>query len=478
MKRRQFLQTAGREALAFSMMLRSGLSVARKPNILIVLCDDLGYGDLAIFGHPTIRTPNLDQMAEEGQKWTNFYAAAPVCTPSRAGLMTGRLPIRSGMCDDKSRVLFPDSTGGLPAEEITIAQKLREQGYFTACVGKWHLGHLPQYLPTSKGFDYYYGIPYSNDMDFVVPKERRDSWKPADRKKVFEQPSTEYFNVPLMRNREVVERPADQSTITRRYTAETIRLIEENRARPFFLYLAHNLPHVPLFRSEEFSGRSRRGIYGDVVEEIDSGVGKIFRTLRQRGLADNTLVIFTSDNGPWLTYREHGGSAGLLREGKGTTWEGGMREPAIFWWPGRIQPGIVRGIASTLDVFATLCALSGARLPRDRVMDSFDLGGVLFRGESSPRQTMFFYRDTKLYAVRKAGFKAHFLTKDDYGPDKTEAPHDPPLLYDLGRDPSEQLDVAKGHPDVIADIRAETKRHVKTIKPVKNQLAERTGRPS
>jgi len=227
------------------------------PNIVVVFADDLGYGDLGCFGHPTIRTPNLDQMAREGMRFTQFYAAASVCTPSRAALLTGRLPIRSGMCSDQKRVLFPNSAGGIPASEITLAEALKTKGYATGCIGKWHLGHLPPYLPTSNGFDSYFGIPYSNDMDRV-----------ADRKlgrKIFWDPKVEYWNVPLMRDTKIVEQPANQTTITQRYAQEAVQFIKANAKQPFFLYLAHNLPHVPLFRSPKFVGRSSRGLYGDVV---------------------------------------------------------------------------------------------------------------------------------------------------------------------------------------------------------------------
>ena len=313
----------------------------KKPNVIIIFCDDLGYGDLGTFGHPTIKTPNLDRLANEGQKWTNFYAAASVCTPSRAGIMTGRYPIRSGMCSDKRRVLFPDSAGGLPQSEVTIARALKHVRYNTACIGKWHLGHLPQYLPTKHGFDYYFGIPYSNDMDAVRKLKREDH----------RHPHYENYNVPLMRNEEIIERPANQNTITKRYSEEAVQFIKENRDKPFFIYLAHNLPHIPLFTSEKFKDTSARGLYGDVVEEIDSGVGKIMDTLKQESLDKNTLVVFTSDNGPWLVFNEHGGSAGLLKEGKGMTWEGGMREPTVFYWKGKINPAVVSDIGSTLDLF-------------------------------------------------------------------------------------------------------------------------------
>lgn len=431
-----------------------------KPNIVVIFCDDMGYGDLGVFGHPTIQTPNLDRMAAEGQKWTSFYAAAPVCTPSRAALMTGRLPVRSGMCSETRRVLFPESSGGIPADEILLPEVLKAQGYATACVGKWHLGHLPQYLPTRNGFDYYYGIPYSNDMD-------RDQSVPAE--KAFNSATSENFNVPLMRNEEIIERPADQTTITRRYTEEAVAYIRANKEKPFFLYLAHNLPHIPLFRSPAFEGKSRRGLYGDVIQEIDWSVGQVLDTLRNEGLAENTLVLFTSDNGPWLPHKLQAGSAGLLRGGKGGTCEGGMREPAIFWQPGTIAPGVVAEMGSTLDVFATACALSGAALPADRVMDSHDLSPALYGTGPSPRTTMFYYRDTTVYAVRQGPFKAHFQTRDDYG-DATVTSHNPPILYNVEQDPGEHFDVSADHPEAIASIQAELAAHNAALVRGKDQL--------
>ncbi|MHC4722418.1 MAG: sulfatase family protein, partial [Planctomycetota bacterium] len=296
MNRRNFLKTLckGTAAAALANYSTAPLFAADKkkpPNIVVIFADDLGYGDLGSFGHPTISTPNLDRMAAEGMKFSQFYSAAPVCTPSRAALLTGRLPIRNGMCSDRRRVLFPNSAGGLPETEITIASALKTAGYATCCIGKWHLGHLSRFLPTRHGFDYYYGIPYSNDM------------KPC----------------PLMRNEETIEVPADQTTLTRRYTEQALQFIQKNKHKPFFLYFPHTFPHIPLFASRNFKDTSLRGLYGDVVEELDWSVGKILDSLHKNHLAENTLVFFTSDNGPWLIMDLRGGSAGLLRGGKGST---------------------------------------------------------------------------------------------------------------------------------------------------------------
>lgn len=439
---------------------------AEKPNIVVIFCDDLGYGDIGAFGHPTIRTPELDRMAAEGQKWTSFYAAASVCTPSRAGLLTGRLPVRSGMCSDKRRVLFPDSTGGIPESEILIAEALKAQGYATAAVGKWHLGHLPEFLPTRNGFDSYFGIPYSNDMDLAPGAKYLEAMA---------SPKIEYFQVPLLRKEEEIERPADQATITRRFTEEATKFIREHKDGPFFLYLAHSMPHVPLFSSDDFVDHSRRGLYGDVIEEIDWSVGQVLQTLRDEGLAKNTLVVFTSDNGPWLTFKQQGGSAGLLRGGKGGTFEGGMRVPTVFWWPGTVAPGVVADMGSTLDLFATACALSGAKMPADRIMDSYDLSPVL-RGEGpSARKDMFFYRGAQVFAVRRGPFKAHFQTQGEYGGPKLQI-HETPLLYHLDHDPSEQYDVAADHPEAIEEIRALLAAHNDALVRGEDQLAGRTAK--
>ncbi len=436
-------------------------ATSTKPNFVVIFTDDLGYGDLSCYGNPTIKTPNLDKMAAEGQKWTSFYVAANVCTPSRAALLTGRLPVRNGMEGEKRRVLFPDSDGGLPAQEKTIPKILKETGYSTAAIGKWHLGHLKPYLPTSHGFDSYYGIPYSNDMD-------RNPAINAIEAAI--NPKIETYQVPLMRNTEVIEKPADQNTITKRYTQEAVKFISANKQKPFFLYVAHSLPHIPLFASPEFRGKSDRGLYGDVIEEIDWSVGQILAALKKEGLDKNTYVVFTSDNGPWALYKEQGGSAGSLYGNKGTSYEGGVRVPAIFWAPGKIKPAIITQMGSTLDLLPTLSKLAGAKLPTDKTLDGYDLTPVLKEGKASPRKEMFYYHGAKLFAVRKGDYKLYFLKNNPIGyPEKIEK-LETYQLFNLQQDPSEKYDVAANNPEIIKDLEALAQKHQATVEPVKSNL--------
>lgn len=454
-------------ALAYAFPVSDAFAQkAPSPNFIIIFTDDQGYGDLGCFGHPTISTPNLDRMAAEGQKWTSFYVAANVCTPSRAALMTGRLPIRSGMFSDKRRVLFPDSDGGLPQSEITIARHLKKKGYRTAAIGKWHLGHLPAYLPTSHGFDSYLGIPYSNDMDRV---------NDVDRDEAFARPKIEYFQVPLMRDTTVIQRPADQNTIVKRYTEEAIKIIKESKKAPFFLYMAHSLPHVPLFASKDFLGTSERGLYGDVIEEIDWSVGQILATLKKEGLDKNTYVVFTSDNGPWAVFNEQGGSAGLLFGNKGTSYEGGVRVPTIFWGPGRVKPGVISGMGSTLDLLPTFGKLAGIPLPTDRIYDGYDLSEVLHKGAASPRDEMYYYHGSHLFAARKGAYKLVYYQNNPLGyPEKLEklAKYQ---LFNLLHDPSEKYDLADEHSEVVREIEAMVARHREKATPAATHLEKRIG---
>ena len=427
----------------------------RMPNFIILFADDLGYGDLSSYGHPSIRTPNLDAMAEQGQRWTDFYVASPVCSPSRGALLTGKLPNRSGLYGRRSQVLFPNQTGGISDENTTIAEALRELGYATGIVGKWHLGARPEHLPTRHGFDYWFGLPYSNDMDWA--NERG-----AD---AYFSPRIEYWNVPLMQSQsvgqeyhdEILERPANQATLTRRYTQHAQEFIHRHSDQPFFLFVPYTMPHTPLFAGPEFAGTSLAGRYGDVIEEIDWSVGEIRRSLEDAGVAQDTLVVFTSDNGPWLTMRNDRGSAGPLRDGKGTTFEGGIRVPGVMWWPGSLQPGVVRDIGSAMDLFPTMLALAGGAT--DDILDGVDLSGTLLRGEPGQREVLAHYRAGELFALRKGPYKIHLITQGAYGlgPERTE--HETPLLYHLGADPGESWDLAAERPEILAGMMEAVREH-------------------
>ncbi len=464
--------------LLLSYMAQPLAAEPDQPNIIILFADDLGYGDLASYGHPYIRTPNLDELAAQGQRWTDFYVAAPVCSPSRGALLTGKLPNRTGLYGRQINVLFPNDTVGMPAAEVTLAEALKAQGYATAIVGKWHLGDAPEVYPTRHGFDYWYGLPYSNDMEWVgVPafeqllllsaqgKMAELQQEIAARQAKYFDPKIEYWNVPLIISKrlndgfsdEIIERPTDQRTLTRRYTEEAVGFIERSKAAPFLLYLPYTMPHTPIFRSEAFAEKSLGGRYGDVIEELDWSVGQIVSKLKALNLEEKTLVIFTSDNGPWLTMKQHGGTAGLLQQGKGTTFEGGMRVPAIFWRPGVIEPAVISTIGSTLDIYETALALAGA--PATVNGDGVDLTNTLHHGTASPRDELPYYRAGELYAYRKGPYKLHLISEGAYGLPPEKTVHTEPLLYHLGDDPAEQFDIARQYPQVVADLIQTISRH-------------------
>jgi arylsulfatase A-like enzyme len=416
----------------------SGDREATPPNFVLIFVDDVGYGDLGSFGHPTIRTPVLDRMAAEGIKLTSFYAASPACSPSRIALLTGRYPIRTGLVN----VLGPDETGGIAAHEITLAEALQELGYRTAAIGKWHLGAVPGHFATEHGFDSYYGLLYSNDM--IRP------WVGTDRP------------LELYRDTLPIEHPVDQSTLTLRYTQEAVRFIRQSQDQPFFLYLAHTMAHVPLHRSGAFAGKSKGGLYGDVIEELDWSVGQVLDALAETGVAGNTLVVFTSDNGPWNQMPNRmfagdmikpwdAGTTGPLRGTKATTYEGGMRVPFVARWPGRIPAGQVSGeLATTMDLYTTFLGLAGAAVPADRPVDGRDIWPLLAGSAGSPHDYFYYMYPARLEGVRDAEWKLR-VARDADGAVVTE-------LYDMASDPYERFDVAAAHPEVVARLRAALER--------------------
>lgn len=408
------------------------------PNIILFFCDDLGYGDLGNYGHPTIRTPNLDRMAAQGVKFTSFYSGSPACTASRYALLTGRYPVRSGF----PWVLVPNSSRGIHPKEWTIAEGLKEAGYATGIFGKWHLGNTKhEFLPLQNGFDEYLGLPYSNDM--LPPR---------------------WGEIPLMEGNDTLEVSPDQSLLTKRYTERAIEFIQKNKEAPFFVYMPYAMPHLPLHPGADFAGKSKRGRYGDVVEEIDWSVGEVWKTIEAMGLSENTLLVFTSDNGPWIIKNEKGGSSGLLRDGKGSTWEGGMRVPGIAVWKNKIKAQTVcNQRASTLDLYHSFLKIAGQELPK-HIVDGEDISDWL-SGKLEPndlRKTAYFYYGPKtLHAVRKGAWKLHVKTSSQTGKDYFDGKL--PLLFNVETDPSEQYELSEKHPEIVADLMKEIDKHQQTI---------------
>jgi arylsulfatase A len=414
----------------------------RPPNFVIVYSDDQGYADVGCYGAKGFATPNLDRLAREGVRFTDFYVAQAVCSASRTALLTGCYPNRVGILG----ALGPQAKHGLHAGEKTIAEILKARGHATAIYGKWHLGHHPPFLPTRHGFDEYFGLPYSNDM-----------WP--------RHPTMKFPPLPLIEGEKVIAENPDQNQLTTWYTERAVRFIGRNKDRPFFLYVPHAMPHVPLHVSDKFRGKSRQGLYGDVIMELDWSVGQILAALAEHGLDEQTLVLFASDNGPWLSYGDHAGSAGPLREGKATAWEGGVRVPCLARWPGRIPAGTVcREPAMTIDVLPTLAKLAGAALP-DHPIDGLDIWPLLAGrpGAKSPHEAFYFYWNRELQAVRSGRWKLHFPHEyrtlagppgsggkpGPYQSARTEL-----ALYDLEAEAGETTDVAAKHPDVVARLKA------------------------
>jgi len=433
----------------------SSLTAADKPNFVIIFADDQGYGDLGCFGSTKIKTPHIDRMAKEGRKFTNFLVASPVCTPSRAALLTGCYPKRVGM---HQHVLFPSSKKGLNPTEHTIADHLKSQGYATACFGKWHLGHHPETLPQQNGFDTYFGIPYSNDMNHPdnkgKPKGGADGmdilWKDPES-------TLTKWKTPLMENEKIVELPVDQRTVTRRYTDKAVDFIKTNKDKPFFVYLPHSMPHIPLYVPDEVRDPDPQNAYTNVIEHIDAEVGRVMDTIRELGLSENTYVIYTTDNGPWLQFKNHGGSAGPLREGKGTTFEGGQRVPCVMWGPGRIPAGTeCDEIVGTIDMMPTIASLTGKELPKDRKIDGVDVS-MLLEGETSkaPRQVFLYYTSRgDLEGIRNGKWKLLVKKPRRRGRQPQDAPAPKPeiMLFDLSKDIGEKNNLAKEHPDRVEQL--------------------------
>ncbi len=409
------------------------------PNIIVIFTDDQGWADIGVNGAEGFETPNLDRMAAEGVRFTDFYVAQPVCGASRCALLSGCYPNRVGILGAPG----PGSRIGINSNEMLISELLKQKEYATAIFGKWHLGDHKNFLPLQHGFDEYYGLPYSNDMWPFHPETDR------------------FPKLPLIEGNEIIEYNPDQSQLTRDYTFRAMKFIETNHQRPFFLYLAHSMPHVPLFVSDNFKGKSKRGLYGDVIMEIDWSVGRIMSSLRRFNLTENTLIVFASDNGPWVSYGDHAGSAEPLREAKGTTWDGGVRTPCLMRWPGTLPAGhVCDEPAMTIDILPTVAGITGTRLPNHPI-DGRDIFSLMTNapGAKSPHETLFFYWGKNLEAVRSENWSLHLphayrtLNGRPGGrngmPVKYDQGRTELALFDLSQDVGQQRDVSKQNPEVL-----------------------------
>ena len=453
MKPANFLKACVLSAFLFA----AGSLHAAKPNFVIIFTDDQGYGDLSCFGSKTIKTPNIDRIAKEGRKFTSFMVASPVCTPSRAALLTGCYPKRVGM---HQHVLFPASTKGLNAKEHTIADHLKGQGYATACFGKWHLGHHKETLPTANGFDTYFGIPYSNDMNHPDNKGKpRSGWQGMDILWADPESTLTKWKTPLYEDEKIVELPVDQRTITRRCTQKSIDFIKANKDKPFFIYLPHSMPHIPLYVPDEVRDPDPKRAYINTIEHIDAEVGRLLKTLDDLKLVDNTYVIYTTDNGPWLPFRHHGGSAGPLRDGKGTTFEGGQRVPCVMRGPGIPASSVCDELTGTIDLLPTIAAITGKPLANERKIDGMDVS-ALWKGtkEKSPRKEFIYYTSRgDLEGLRSGKWK--LLVKKpranrraNANQQKNRAPQ--VFLFDLKADVGEQNNLVEAKPAMVKKLKA------------------------
>ncbi len=459
---RMFIAASFIQFLAIGLMAqdanRGGVSTGdraasqRATNFIIIFCDDMGYADIGPFGAKGYQTPHLDRMAREGMKFTDYYVGRSFCTPSRAALLTGCIPTRVGIGGN----FGPKSTTGLNPDEMTIAEVLKQKGYATACFGKWHLGHKPKFLPPSQGFDEFFGIPYSNDMW---------PYHPGVRNLPMEQRLERWPHLPLYEGLKVINPQVmaeDQIHFTTQFFNRAVKFIDGNHDKPFFLYLPSPQPHVPLFVSEKYKDKTKRGLYGDVISEIDWGVGQIFDALQKNGIDENTCVVFTSDNGPWLSYGDHGGSATPLREGKGTNFEGGFRVPCLMRWPGKIPAGkICHEVAGTIDLLPTFARLAGVPLPSKKI-DGKDITALMFGkpGAKSPHEVFYHYNGGhRLMALRSGKWK--LMMAQQYNsptpgkggiPGKANRKNIELSLFDLESDVGETTNVADKHPDVVARL--------------------------